>query len=60
MKKLNLDHLQVSSFEPAPPPAREAGAKEKGTVYGFSGQYGPACRSEPPNCNDNTLTPWWY
>lgn len=58
MKKLNLERLDVSSFEPVAPPATDR-AKEKGTVYGFSGQYGPACRSEYPNCNAVTL-PWWY
>ncbi|HET7462861.1 MAG TPA: hypothetical protein VFJ82_16525 [Longimicrobium sp.] len=51
MKKLSLDHLNVNSFEPVAPPAKEERAKEEGTVYGFSGVYGPDCPSQWPNCN---------
>ena len=44
-KKLSLDTLKVDSFEPARQ-LSDAG----GSVYGYSGQYGPACASEDPNC----------
>ena len=44
-KKLRLDTLRVDSFEPAAQPATG-----DGSVYGYSGQYGPACASEDPNC----------
>ena len=44
-KKLSLDTLQVDSFEPA-----RQQPDQGGTVHGYSGQYGPACASEDPNC----------
>jgi hypothetical protein len=43
-KKLRLDTLKVDTFEPAQPVIGD------GSVYGYSGQYGPACASEDPNC----------
>jgi hypothetical protein len=50
-KKLVLaaEALKVETFATA-----NAGAVE-GTVHGMelSGAYGPACASDPPNCNDS-------
>ena len=51
MKKLSLDKLQVSSFEPVAPPARDERQKEEGAAYYLSGAYGPDCPSLWPNCN---------
>jgi hypothetical protein len=46
-KKLVLENLVVESFDSAPPPLAD-----RGTVRGYlSGQYGPACASEYPNCD---------
>jgi hypothetical protein len=50
MKKLNLNHLEVSSFEPVAPPAKHERKAEAGAGY-LSGAYGPDCPSLWPNCN---------
>lgn len=42
--KLNADALQVQSF------ASQALPASRGTAYGYSGQFGPGCASEWPNC----------
>jgi hypothetical protein len=48
IRKLKLDPeaMQVQSFTPESLPAG------RGTAYGYSGAYGPACVSQWPNCND--------
>lgn len=46
--KLDADTLQVQSFEPAPV------QEQRGTVAGYSGQFGPDCVSVCPNCNINS------
>lgn len=52
MKKLNPDHLEVSSFEPVAPPAKDEREKDHGgAVHWLSGAYGPDCASLWPNCN---------
>ena len=44
-KKLRMDTLRVESFEPEAPASRVGGS-----VYGYSGEIGPLCGSEYPNC----------
>jgi hypothetical protein len=55
MRKLKLDPdaMQVESFSPQALPA------ERGTAFGYSGVYGPACASAWPNCNDIPDISWW-
>ncbi|MBV9109634.1 MAG: hypothetical protein JO306_09540 [Gemmatimonadetes bacterium] len=43
--KLRLDALQVETFEP-----EAQASRGDGSVYGYSGQIGPLCGSEYPNC----------
>ena len=55
MRKLRLDPdaMQVESFAPQALPAA------RGTAFGYSGAYGPACASQPPNCNDIPDISWF-
>lgn len=48
IRKLKLDpeSMRVETFAPEALPAT------RGTAFGYSGAYGPACASEWPNCND--------
>lgn len=44
-KKLRLDTLQVETFEP-----ELRAFPGEGSVYGYTGEIGPNCASEYPNC----------
>jgi hypothetical protein len=47
--RLNLSTLKVESFEPVA--LRSHGKDDqRGAVDGWSGEYGPNCRSVWPNC----------
>lgn len=42
--KLEAESLQVQTFGP------ESVQGARGTAFGYSGAFGPGCRSEWPNC----------
>jgi hypothetical protein len=53
MKKLKLDlgELRVEAFQPARADTRG------GTAFGYiTGLFGPACKTDYPNCIDNTAS----